>query len=104
MVKLSYIIQYGIAKIITRMFTIRYTEKDSMLASNPTLSLVNDFVRIPLEVKNIGVIIANTAAIQTGDSSLMLVASVALAFSGGFTTPDRLMTIVHATMLNIPKK
>ena len=72
--KLLYVHQYGMATIITRTLTIKYAVKESLLGSKLTLSLVNVFVRIPLVVKDIGVIIANNTGTQVGarGSALLL--------------------------------
>ena len=100
--KLSYEIQNGMATIKTRMFTMRYEVNESLLASNLTLSLVKVLVRMPFVVKDIGVIMANRTGIQVGHMFEMVLAFSTELVVGGLMTPERLMTIVHATILIIP--
>ena len=58
--------QYGIAKHITIIFTTTYEENEMVDASKFSWCLLMYYVRIPLAVKEIGVITPNNTGIHAG--------------------------------------
>ena len=82
---------------------MKYDPNDRVLGSNLILSFVNVFVRMPFVVKDMGVIIPKMTGTQVGVNCKAFYASISASVYAALpTTPDKLITMVHATILHIP--